>query len=133
MAGENLDLVQGMCEAFVAGDFGKALDGLSPDVEWHGTIRGLDEGQTHHGLTEVVQGFTDNLQAWERHSLETQRFIDAGDQIVVFWHETGRGKASGVEVETDTAVIYTVQDAKVVKVQGYVDRNQALETLGLKE
>ena len=45
----------------------------------------------------------------------------------ILWHEVGRGKGSGVEVETRTAVVYTVR----VEVQGYMDRRQALEAVGL--
>jgi ketosteroid isomerase-like protein len=35
------------------------------------------------------------------------------------------------EVETDTAVIYTVKDGSVVRVDPYMDRDQALEAAGL--
>lgn len=84
--------------------------------------------------TRVIQAFVDNLEAWERHSLDTQRFIGAGDRVVVFWQEVGRGKGSGVEVESDTTVIYTVAaSGKVVHAQGYTDRAEALAAVGLRE
>jgi ketosteroid isomerase-like protein len=51
--------------------------------------------------------------------------------VVVLWHEVGRGKRSGVEVETRTAVVYTVRDEEVIEVQGYMDRRQALQAAGL--
>lgn len=133
MSQENVDLVRDMCEAFVAGDIAKAMDGLAADVVWHGTIGGLDEGQTYHGHEEVIGGFVESMQAWETHSLEAQRFIDAGDGVVVFWHESGRGKGSGAEVTTDTGVIYTVKGGKVAEVQGYMDRERALEAAGVSD
>jgi len=131
MSQENVELVRGMLEAFLAGDIGTALDVLHADVIWHGTIGGLDEGRTARGHNEVIEGFMESLRDWESHSLEVEDYLDAGDGVVVLWHEIGRGKASGVEVETRTAVIYTVRGNEVVEVQGYMDREQALEAAGL--
>jgi ketosteroid isomerase-like protein len=133
MSRETVDVVRRMCEAFIAGDVGDALDILHVDVIWHGTIGGLEEGRTAHGHDEVIEGFVESLRDWERHSLEVEDYLDAGDRVVVLWHEAGRGKASGVEVETRTAVVYTVRDGEVVEVQGYMDRRQALDAVGLSE
>jgi ketosteroid isomerase-like protein len=133
MSRASVDLVRSMCDAYVAGDVAGALEPLHPEVVWHGTIGGLEEGRTYRGHAEVIAAFADSLADWERHSLETERFIDAGESVVVFWHETGRGRTSGVGVETRTAVVYTVRDGKVVEVQGYMDRADALTAVGLAE
>jgi len=133
MSQQNVDVVRRMCEAFLAGDVADALDVLHPEVIWHGTIGGLDEGRTAHGHNEVIQEFMESLRDWERHSLEVDDYLDAGDRVVVLWHEVGRGKASGVEVETRTAVVYTVRGEEVVEVQGYMDRQQALAAAGLSQ
>jgi len=131
MSQENVELVRGMCEAFLAGDVAAALDVLHAEVIWHGTIGGIEEGRTAHGHNEVIQGFMESLRDWESHSLEIEDYLDAGDSVVVLWHEVGRGKRSGVEVETRTAVVYTVRDEEVIEVQGYMDRRQALQAAGL--
>jgi ketosteroid isomerase-like protein len=128
---ENVEIVREMCDAFVAGNFELALDGLDDGVVWRGTIGGLDEGRVAHGHREVIEAFGENLEEWESHSLEAQRYIDAGDRVVVFWHEEGRGRRSGAEVMTDTAVIYTVSSGRVVEVRGYMSRAEALEAVGL--
>ena len=60
--------------------------------------------------------------------------IDAGgDNVVVFFHEKAKGRASGAVVETDTGTINTIRDGKIVRVLGYMDRQQALEAAGLAE
>jgi ketosteroid isomerase-like protein len=102
-------------------------------VEWHATIAGLDEGRAYRGHQEVINAFVESLRDWERHSLVVERYIDAGNRVLVLWHETRRGKGSGAEVETRTAVIYRVRDGKVVEVQGYMNRAEALEAVGLRE
>jgi ketosteroid isomerase-like protein len=133
MSQENVEVVRHMCEAFLAGDLAAALDVLHADVTWHGTIGGIEEGRTAHGHDEVIEEFVESLRDWERHSLEAEDYLDAGDRVVVLWHEVGRGKRSGVEVETRTAVVYTVRGNQVVEVQGYMDRRQALEAVGRSE
>lgn len=81
----------------------------------------------------MAEAFAENLQEWESHVLEAQRFIDAGDRVVVFWHEEGRGRSSGAQVTTDTAAIYMVSGGHVVEAQGYMDRSAALKVAGLKD
>jgi ketosteroid isomerase-like protein len=133
MSQENVEAVRRMLDAFVAGNFELALDVLDHEVVWHGTIGGLDEGRVAHGHREVIDAFGEDLQEWESHVLEAQRLIDAGDRVVVFWHEEGRGRSSGAEVTTNTAVIYTVRSGHVVEAQGYMDRSAALQAAGLAE
>ena len=126
-----MDLVRAMLDAFIAGDYETSLAKLHPDVEWRGTKGGIDEGQVFRGHREVIRAFVDSAEAWESQTLETTRFIDAGDRVVVFWHEVARGRQSGAEVTTDTAVIYTVNRGSVVRVDPYMDRDEALEAAGL--
>jgi ketosteroid isomerase-like protein len=133
MSQKNVQVVRRMCEAFLAGDIADALALLHVDVKWHGTIGGIEEGRIARGHNEVIEGFMESLRDWERHSLETEDYLDAGDRVVVLWHEVGRGKKSGAEVETRTAVVYTVRDDEVIEVQGYMDRRHALEAVGLSE
>jgi ketosteroid isomerase-like protein len=106
---------------------------LDPEIEWHGTVGGLDEGQVVHGYEEVAQAFAENLEAWDKLVLEAERYIDAGDDVVVLWHEVARSRHSEQEMETNTAVIYTVRNGKVVEARGYMDRAEALEAAGLDE
>jgi ketosteroid isomerase-like protein len=133
MSQENVELVRGMCEAFMSGDFTRALDVLHADVVWHGTIGGLEEQRTAHGQGEVIEEFLEYMREWERLTLEAEGYRDAGDDVVVLWHETARGRESGIEVETRTAAVYTVRDGAVVEVQSYMDRGRALEAVGLTE
>jgi ketosteroid isomerase-like protein len=130
---ENVEIVRRMCDAYISGDVARALNSLDRKVEWRGTIGGLEEGRVAYGHTQVMEGFAESAQAWESQSLETQRFIDAGERVVVFWHEVGRGRSSAAEVSTDTAVVYTLRGGKVVGVQGYMDRAEALKAVGLEE
>jgi ketosteroid isomerase-like protein len=139
MSQENVDAVRQMNEGFFAfqdgdpGAIATALAVLDPTIEWHGTVGGLDEGRVAHGYEELAQSFAENFEAWEKLVLETERYIDAGDRVIVFWHEIARSRHSRQEMETNTAVIYTVREGKVVEARGYMSRAEALEAAGLSE
>jgi hypothetical protein len=52
--------------------------------------------------------------------------------VVVLLHEYRRGRGSGVELETKTAVVVAVvSGGRVVRLQGYMDRAAALKAVGL--
>ena len=75
----------------------------------------------------------EDLEAWEERRLEPQRFLHIDDLVVVFMHEYRRGRGSGIEVETDTAVVFTVREGRVILIQPYMDQAAALEAAGLSE
>jgi ketosteroid isomerase-like protein len=75
----------------------------------------------------------EDLEAWEERRLEPQRFLHIDDLVVVLMHEYRRGRGSGVEVETDTAVVFTVREGRVILIQPYMDQAEALEAAGLSD
>jgi ketosteroid isomerase-like protein len=134
MSQENVEIVRAAFEAFLEGDQEKTAQLVDPALEFHGTIGGLQEGQIAHGQSEIDQTFeSEDLEAWEERRLEPEEFIDAGDDVVVLLHEYRRGKGSGVELETETAVVVTVSGGRVVRIQGYMDRKAALAAVGLSD
>ncbi len=134
MSRENVEIVRAAFESFLGGDEEKTAQLVDPEVEFHGTVGGLQEGQIAHGQAEIDQTFeSEDLEAWEERRLEAEEFIDAGDDVVVLLHEYRRGKGSGVELETETAVVVAVSGGRVVRVQGYMDRGAALEAAGLRK
>jgi len=129
-----VEIVREAFEAFLGGDQEKTARLVDPGVEFHGTVGGLQEGQVAHGQSQIEQEFEEvDLEAWEERRLEAEEFIDAGDDVVVLLHEHRRGRGSGVELEAKTAVVVAVSGGRVVRIQGYMDRDAALEAAGLSE
>ena len=133
MSQENGEVVRETFESFLAADWDKTAQLVDPEVVFHGTLGGLEEGRVAHGLPQIVREFEEeDLEAWEERRLEAEEFIDAGDDVVVLLHDYRRGRGSGVELEIDTAVVVAVSGGRVVRIQGYVDRHAALEAAGLR-
>jgi ketosteroid isomerase-like protein len=58
--------------------------------------------------------------------------MDVGDdRVIAVQHLTGRAKLSGVQTEVRYAVVYTLRDGKIVRGREYLDREQALDAVGL--
>jgi ketosteroid isomerase-like protein len=72
-------------------------------------------------------------ETWSEWQFEPERFLDAGDQVVVFARIVGRGKASGAPFELETTHVWTVRAARAISVHAYRDRSQALEAAGSRE
>jgi ketosteroid isomerase-like protein len=133
MSQENVEIVRAANEAFLSGQIQTALAALDPEIEWHATVGGIDEGRIYRGRQEVVQAFADYFQVWERMEMRAEKYIDAGrEDVVVFHHEVAKGRESGVVVETDTATVNTVRDGKIIRVRSYMDRDEALKVVGLR-
>src|SRR4051794_33395598 len=134
MSQENVDVVREAFESFMGGDQESTARLVDPEVEFHGTVGGLEEGRIAHGLAQIAQEFEEeDLDAWEERRLQAEEFIDAGDNVVVLLHEYRRGRGSGVELEDRTAVVVAVNEGRVVRIQGYMDRDAALKAAGLSE
>lgn len=134
MSQENVRIVREAFDALLGGNQEETAQLVDPEVEFHGTVGGLQEGQIAHGQSQIDETFeAEDLEAWEERRLEAEDFIDAGDDVVVLLHEYRRGRGSGVELETKTAVVVAVSGGKVIRIQGYMDRGAALKAVGLSE
>jgi ketosteroid isomerase-like protein len=134
MSEENVNVVKAFLEASIRRDMTQLAELADPEVELHGTVGGVQEGQVYRGLAEIVREYDEvDGEAWEERRIEPVGFLDAGDEVVVLFHEFRRGRGSGVELETDTAAVYTVRDGRVVRMQGFLDRAAARQAAGLSK
>jgi ketosteroid isomerase-like protein len=90
---------------------------------------------THASIEGMrARWFEDWGAAWAEYSVEPEEFIDADDDRVILvlrLYVTGRG--SGVKVERQDAMVTTVRDGKIVRVDYYNSKQQGLESVGLSE
>jgi ketosteroid isomerase-like protein len=56
-----------------------------------------------------------------------------GDRVLVDLRRTGRGEASGAQVDERQFHVWDVVAGRAVRFRVYLDRNQALEAVGLGE
>jgi ketosteroid isomerase-like protein len=131
---QNVDKLRKQYEAFNRRDWETAAELLDPHVELHGTVGGLEEDVVVRGPDGIRQQFEiEDDEVWEEHRIEPEKFIDAGEQVVVIQREYQRAKGSGVEIEGNTATVFDMRNGRIVRMQGYMDPAAALKAVGLSE
>jgi ketosteroid isomerase-like protein len=132
MSEENVKIVMAYLDAGMRRDWTRLAELAHPDVELHGTVGGVEEGRVYRGVAEVIHEYNEvDGEAWEERRIEPEEFLDADDDVVVLFHEYRRGRGSGVELEIDTAAVFTVRDGRVLRMQGFMDRAAAQKAAGL--
>lgn len=77
--------------AFNRGDMDAAVERLDPHIEWTEPVE-FPGGGTYHGREGVKQYLTQSRAAWAEVNSDPERFITAGNRIVVFVHARVRPK-----------------------------------------
>jgi ketosteroid isomerase-like protein len=132
MSQENVEIVRRSFEAFLRGDFDGAMQAFHPDIAYDLT-RISPDGEVFEGHEGVRTGMRRWLGAWDDYRMEVDEYVDAGDSVLIFFRESGRGKGSGVWIEQSVAGVWTLHGGKVVRVAPFLDRSEALEAVGLRE
>lgn len=71
-------------------------------------------------------------EVWDEFRVTPERFVDAGDRVVVIEAIRGRGRTSNVPVESRSASIWTLRDGQIVHMKTSYDPREALEAVGLE-
>jgi ketosteroid isomerase-like protein len=103
---------------------------VAPDVE--GAFIAWGQRVNFTGLDGMRATWLDWLAPWTSYYQEIEDVFGVGDdRVVVLGREHGRRRDTEAEVTAETAAIYLVRSIKIVRVDFYADRAEALETLGL--
>jgi len=107
----------------------RLLEIVDPDVRIDMTRRVLnpDVYEGHEGMRRLGR---EVAEVWDEFSVVPDRFVDAGDHVVVIETRRGRGKGSGVEVETRAAAVWSVRDGRVTAMVAHDDPDEALRSAG---
>jgi ketosteroid isomerase-like protein len=134
MSKENVEVV---CDQFAATnerDFPRAMSHYAEDVELVVDPGAFLDAGTFTGRLAVGQWFADWFTTFEpgyRFDIDEAR--DLGDVVLLIATHHGRGRSSGVEVHGQTGYLYGLRDGKIVRVELYRDRADALEAAGVPE
>ena len=130
MSRENVELVERDVRHFV--ETGESnIDSLDPQIEVHD--HDIPDAGTYRGHEGYEQWVSDWAAAWDKFSIEPEAYIDAGERVVLVIRMTATGRGSGLELNRQDALVYTIRDAKVVRLDYYNSKAQALEAAGLSE
>jgi ketosteroid isomerase-like protein len=63
----------------------------------------------------------------------TEELIPVDDKVVTLVRWRGRGRASGAEAEISLAIVWTVREQAITRIEFFLDRDAALQAVGLTD
>jgi ketosteroid isomerase-like protein len=128
MSQENVKVVREAWDAYSGGDYDRIAGFHDPHI----VVVTLEDGAVY-GNNAVLANYQRWDEAWEGAETTLEEVIGLGDRVFVAARFHARGRASGVEVESRLYDVYTVRDGKVLRIDEYATRDEALEAAGLRE
>jgi ketosteroid isomerase-like protein len=124
MSLENVEIVR----RFLIDDFDDALTHADPAIVWNPVEESSTQGH------DAVRASTARWKReWDDYELTPEEFADAGDQVVATVRFRARGRGSGIEVDARLYDVFTLRDGKIVRMDQFTERSEALEAVGLRE
>ena len=80
----------------------------------------------YDGHEGIRQFYAEVLDVWEVYVWEPEQLIEAGSDVVALLRSTGRGRESGVEVERETAIVWSLRERRLTGLRFYRNRDEAL-------
>jgi ketosteroid isomerase-like protein len=128
----NVEIVKRAIDAYNRRDVDALADLTTPDFEWFTAMAGI-ENEIVRGREGIEKYFESLDDAWEEFVPVPGEFRDLGDSVLMLGRIEGRGRGSGVQVETPDGVIYDFRDGKVCRTRAFLDHGEALRAAGLAE
>jgi ketosteroid isomerase-like protein len=128
MSQENVEAVRLSIEAYRRGDWLAATAYLAPDVIWE--VGQELPAQGPAAVRDMWQRWTSD---WQELEMVGEELIDAGDEVVVAMHYRGRGRLSGVAIDSWVFEVHTFRDGQCVRKVDFETRGEALAAVGLRE
>ncbi len=131
MSQANVEIVRRGYRAFIRGEPGSAPGDV--DSEFIATrVAPMPDVTPYHGPEGLLQILADWVEGFEDFEMSPEEFIDANDsQVVVRVHQRAVGAQSRVPIEADFWMVHTMRDAKMLRMDIYGSKAQALEAAGL--
>jgi ketosteroid isomerase-like protein len=123
------EMIEAVYAAINRDDSPSAMQFFDPQIERieptsfpsAGTYLGHEEVQTH---------LTQGRETWAEGKCEPEKFIGAGDQMIVFLHVRVRLKKNGEWIEGRFADGFTFRNGLIVQMITFVEKQEALEWVG---
>lgn len=117
----NLEVIQELYRAFREKDYDAFRQICTPDLEWIQN-EGFPQGRTYKGAEAVVEEvFKFNNERWEMFSFHIDRYLDAGNSVIVIGVYVGCHRQTQKSLHAVAAHVYDLINGKVCRFQMFAD------------
>jgi ketosteroid isomerase-like protein len=132
MSQENVEKARDFIEAYNRRDFDAAVKDFDPEVEW--VLPARQSSDSCRGPDEVKRFWEGIDETFDDLQLRPQEWVDAGDSVATRLRHQGKGKGSGLEIDTELYhQVATFRDGRMVRIEYFAEWGEALEAAGVQE
>jgi ketosteroid isomerase-like protein len=132
MSHENVETVRDSWRALADGGLDALTEFWDPEIDWRAIEGAPDDVGEMRGREAVRRYLQDWVDTFDGLTVVAEELLELNDQrVVAVIRVSGRAKLSGIETELRLAVVYSLRDGKIVPGREYIDREQALEAVGV--
>jgi ketosteroid isomerase-like protein len=133
MSRANVEIVRRLNDVFNEHSFVENADLLDPDIVWDMSRVQVPDGAAWTGRLGLLEFLDAWRESFASEHIDAEEIVDGGGQVLVTVRHSGRGKASGIEVDQRYAMVWTLRDGRAVRMEMYLTRDEALDAMGLGE
>jgi ketosteroid isomerase-like protein len=132
MSEENVEIVRQGWDAWLRGDLPALFASLDPEIVWDTSNFHDWPESAYHGIEGVERFLSEWLAVWDGLEMDVEEIRSASNERVVsLVLQRGTGRSSGLTMEMKMAQVATLRNGKVIRIDNYEDRAEALEAVGL--
>jgi len=126
MPSDNVEIVRRAHEALNSGDMDALVKVCAPEFRLDMSDRVFNPA-VYEGHAGIRRFYSEVRDVWESYVWDPEELIERGSDVVALLRSTGRGRGSGVEVERETAMVWTLREGRATAVRFFRDREEALK------
>jgi ketosteroid isomerase-like protein len=133
MSRENVEVVAASLREFKTTQ--RPTQFQAPDFVWDmRAFRGWPDEPEYRGLDGFMEFFTKWIEPYDEWDMDVEDLVDAGhDRVVAVVRQRGRLRGADSWVDLRFAVVCTVAQRLIRRMQGFTTPDEALEAVGLRE
>lgn len=128
MSAENVDAIRHGYDAWNRSDLDALREIYAPDVTANAGGLWPTAGEVS-GVEAIIEAFSSILATFKSCELVPEEFIERGESVVVPTRWRGSIPDSDSVIEQRVVAVYTFRDGRVVRIEYFPSREDALQTL----
>jgi ketosteroid isomerase-like protein len=130
MEEENEELARRCYEALICRDFGTWRKAIAEDVAYTPVQQFTDSGPPHgrEALERFLRSYTEDWLEW---NLELLDVTGHGERVLIRARIQAVGEGSGIELKGRIFHVYTVREEQIVKIEDFIDEDEARAAAGM--